>query len=412
MKAKNLMIRGSLLAASMALAVAAQAADIQWLQAGKADFSANTLVRNSAEAPLSANANRNQELVQFQWALDTNAPIVSADNGSSNESRQYWLDVSAGELSRGVELNTTGKGAVIRISPQSAAGAAVLSQDAIQLSLGGRALDKSNIASFANSQQLSASGAPFAEGTVAFRLGDQVNGGKLTLSVANNAAADAKYVVHVYEPNSAMVAKLSSAKSNYLAGAAINLNLEVAGAQGSARGFLVSPDGKTTLPLNFSQKGAAYTANIAAPASQGQGLWEVHSIFEGQDAQGNKVLRDTKTAINITAATARLNQNAQLAGALGSKSGNVALQFGVDVAAAGRYQVSGVLYGTGKDGQLHPIALAQSAQWLEAGSHQLPLSFDVSKAEVGAPFEVRDLRLQDQSRLGDLHRQARAVIIR
>jgi hypothetical protein len=67
MKAKNLFVRGSVLAVSLSAAIAAQAADVQWLQAGQQDLSATQLVRSADAAPLSPNANRNVELVQFQW---------------------------------------------------------------------------------------------------------------------------------------------------------------------------------------------------------------------------------------------------------------------------------------------------------------------------------------------------------
>ncbi|NJL29969.1 MAG: DUF4785 domain-containing protein, partial [Thermoanaerobaculia bacterium] len=76
--------------------------------------------------------------------------------------------------------------------------------------------------------------------------------------------------------------------------------------------------------------------------------------------------------------------------------------------------VSGLLYGTDAEGQLRPMAEAQSAAWLEPGSAKLDLVIDrsaVTGATLKAPFELRGLRLVDQSRMGVLHQQAQALVI-
>lgn len=413
MKINTLLVRGSVLAVTMGLALGAQAADISWLKANNQDHNVKQLVKSAAAAPLSANANRNTELVEFQWALDSTSVIESVDKGSSKESRQYWIDVTAEELSRGINLHTTSKAAVIRVSPQNAGSTAKLSKDKIQLSSAGRSLDiNSSVTSFADANQLRASGAPFAEGTIAFQLNNSVAAGSLRLAVDNLAASNDRYSVHVFEPNSTAVSKLNIARASYLTGHTIDASLEVAGATGNVSAYLISPDGKTTVDVSFNRAAKGYSANVAAPQAQGLGLWELHTHFEGVDGKGQQILRDTKVAFNVSAATARINNQAQLLNDGTGRDGQVALQLGVEVAAAGRYQLSGVIYGTGKNGALQPVALAQSAQWLEAGQQQLPLTFNVNGKGVSAPFEIRDLRLQDQSRLGILHRQERALSIR
>ncbi|GAB4199246.1 MAG: hypothetical protein Tsb002_34700 [Wenzhouxiangellaceae bacterium] len=407
--------RGSLIAALISGASVAGAADVQWLNAASHDLSAASQLLDSASAPLAATANRNRELVEFQWALAADAEIASSDPGSHNESRQYWLDVSAADLNRGVAVYTTSRNALLRISPLQANADTTLELSALQLQQNGRLLSNdSSVNSFVTSQQLNAAGAPFAEGTIAFRLNRTVAPGALNLAIANGAQPDARYVIHVFEPDSAVAANLHLAKGNVLSGAAIDIALNVSRAQGSVRGFLISPDGKTSLPLQFRTQGDAYVASVNAPAAQGTGLWEVQTFFDGA-SEGQRVLRDVKTAVNITAPTARLSQQASLRDD-GGRSDALALDVGVEVAADGRYQLSGVLYGTAKDGSQQPIAMAQSAQWLNAGNHSLPLTFTIrngefSRTTAGAPYEIRDLRLLDQSRMGVLHRQERALSI-
>jgi len=58
--------------------------------------------------------------------------------------------------------------------------------------------------------------------------------------------------------------------------------------------------------------------------------------------------------------------------------------------------------------------VAHSAAWIEAGPATLVLAFDrepLREAGFGAPYEIRDLRLMDQGRMGLLHQQARGVMI-
>ena len=92
----------------------------------------------------------------------------------------------------------------------------------------------------------------------------------------------------------------------------------------------------------------------------------------------------------------------------------VAVDLGVDVAGPGRYEVRGIVYGTDRAGNLVPFAAAHSAAWLDAAG-SLTLTVEpklLREAGVRAPFEIRDLRLLDQGRMGVLHRQARGIEIR
>lgn len=419
MKMNRLILRGSLLAVALGTALNAGAAEVRWVAAQTHDLSTDALVRSALDAPLSAGANRNTELVEFQWNLSSKDSIASLDSGSTNTSKQYWLDVSAAELSRGISIHTTSRNALVRISPLEADNGIELSRDQINLTQQGTKLDtNASLNHFVTAEQLRASGAPFAEGTVAFRLNNNVAPGTLKLAVANAAAGDTHYVVHVFEPDSTHEAALKSTQAAHLSGDIIEATLNIPGASGEVRGFLISPDGKTSIPLDFNHDKAGYHTSVQAPRAQSTGLWELQTFFNGRTSSGQTILRDTKTAISITAPTARLTQTVELkdsAPALGTKTSNQwSVQLGVEVAAAGRYQLSGVLYGTAKDGTQQPVMMAQSAQWLEPGQHSLPLSFTantLSKGDIGAPYEVRDLRLLDQSRLGVLHRQEHALTI-
>ena len=94
----------------------------------------------------------------------------------------------------------------------------------------------------------------------------------------------------------------------------------------------------------------------------------------------------------------------------GGDDGGIDIALGVDVRSGSRYAVSAVLYGRGADGRAQPVAYAQSAAWLENGSGELRLHFDPASLQGAAPpYELRDLRLQDQPAVGLVERRAQAL---
>jgi hypothetical protein len=83
----------------------------------------------------------------------------------------------------------------------------------------------------------------------------------------------------------------------------------------------------------------------------------------------------------------------------------------VTVGSPGRYEVTGTLFATGADGIARPVAQAASAAWLEPGERQLALAFDRRHVPLGygAPYELRQLQLRDQARMGMLETRDRAA---
>jgi hypothetical protein len=102
---------------------------------------------------------------------------------------------------------------------------------------------------------------------------------------------------------------------------------------------------------------------------------------------------------------------ARIAGSI--RAANLAdLRFPLQVGAPGRYEVRATLFATGSDGQLRPVAQGHSAAWFNAaGAGQLRLSFAgvALPAGYGAPYELREVELHDQSRMAPIERRARAL---
>jgi hypothetical protein len=255
------------------------------------------------------------------------------------------------------------------------------------------------MANSADDIELKAAGTDFPDGSLAFQLNDGIGAGPATLTVSK-AAHD--YLVHVFEPNSSDVLKLTMDRidvghgQHYKVFASYNGNAAVDAIDG-----LVSAPNGAQVNLDFKRAAdGRYVADVAhdALAGAGPGLWEVHGFAS---ARGGAVQRDAKTAFASSLPRARFGNGAQ---ATIGDDGAVSMRFKVQVAAESRFEVKGTLYGY-DNGKLRPAAQASSAAMLRAGNGDLELVFDadtMAKARVTGPFQVRDLTLVDQADLGTI----------
>lgn len=372
------------------------------------DLVATRLV--TAKSALAADVERAP--VDFAWALDPDAALQSQAPFVA-QSREFWTRVDAGTLQKGYTFHTTAPGAFVRLSPaEGVRKSAALRVDDLALRLDGRVLDASAIRVSANAEQLKSTGAQFGDGTLVFRLDETIGTGRMELT-AKSARGD--YLVHVFEPDSPYTLSLGADRDRALAGDTVRLSAHFDGAKGrltadSIGGLVTSPD-ERSLDVTFTRaKEGSYTADVALPqdAAGGLALWEVHAFAAAKHGNAS-VLRDAKTSFAVSAPTARLLGTASSE----AKRDGISIAVAVDTASAGRYEVRGVLYGSAKDGAMRPLAVAHAARWLEPGASDVTLKFgaDVLHPALGAPYELRDLQLGDQARLGILETRARAMRI-
>ena len=347
-----------------------------------------------------------REPVQFAWALDPAEPVLSAAP-EVMESRSFWRTVEAAELQRGVEVELSAPGAVIQLSP--AAGARALPAQSLKVrDAANRVMDTRQF----ESAQLQQAGMAVAPGTQLLKL-ESGDIGRYRLQAADGQG---RYVLQVLEPNSPVVLRARTDRAVAFAGSRISLQVDMDGAQSAAaslaqrlaraplvgQGLLVAPDGRTwDVPLQAG-RGGGLSSTVALPAegSDAPGLWELQ-LFTEQAG----IARDTRLAFAVARPTARI------AGSI--RAANLAdLRFPLQVGAPGRYEVRATLFATGTDGQLRPVAQGHSAAWFNAaGAGQLRLSFAgvALPAGYGAPYELREVELHDQSRMAPIERRARAL---
>ena len=348
--------------------------------------------------------------VSVSWALPHDAPVQAVPQPFARPSKEYWTDVSASELQRGIALPLTAPGAVIRLSPSDVQ-RGKLSADGIRLRIGGRSKDAAQARRrIAGTQSLRAAGMDVPDGSTVLQLDPTVGAGEATLQAP---AASGRYVVHVFEPNSTLSVEARAARDAALLGRPIHVRVAMhdgkhARALQAVGGFLRAPDGTTTLLDYRANRDGSYSVDaLPTQASGTPGLWELHSFTVGDDGHGNAVRRDTTTVFAVAVPDARLTGTADTRRAADH---GIDIALGVQAQGASRFAVSGVLYGRDAHGRTVPGAYAQSAAWMTPGNGSLVLHFDPSSlAGIGAPYELHDLRLQDQPAISLVERRALAL---
>lgn len=337
--------------------------------------------------------------VRFSWALDPNAELVADPAPAAVESREYWQETDAAALQRGLEVATSAPGALIRVSP--VAGAAEVAADSVRITRAGQpvgALKRTG------AEQLRAAGLAVGKGTAAVQLAADAAPGRYAVQVAQ---ARGRYVVHVFEPNSDVRLRARLSRDHALAGDAgeIEVDLQRGASSLKAEGgaLLVAPSGRSwPLPLKAGGDGKLRGA-VRLPADAGEqpaGLWEVQ-VFAGDGS----IQRDARTALAVAQPTARFD------GAYAFDARALSFALPVRAASAGRYELRGTLYASNARRELRPVAIAHSAQWIDGGMARIELAFDRAQLPkgFGAPFELRNVELNDQTRLAPIERRQRVA---
>jgi hypothetical protein len=380
----------------MGASLAATAAEIRL---GLPEAGAADLVPAVLSTAKSAGIERNltRELVQFAWAIEEDVEVDFSPKPFLAESREFWTRVDAKQLASGVEIVTTAPGAVVRISPERAGKAGAISLDGLEVRIDGRRFSgRQALQDLATPDQLKHAGMPFPEGTAAFRLSREVGAGRITLALPK---ATGGALLHVFEPDSSHLMRMSAGRDVVASGGELTITGEfraegVAKSPRLVQGIVTAPNG-ASWPMDFAldgKGGFAGRITLDALAGAGEGLWEAH-VFAAAPSKHGDVLRDARTAFAVSHPTARLTGEA-----LQVKRGDGALglDIGIEAAVAARYELRGVVVATAKDGSKVPVAVSHAAAWLEPGRHTIELSVDadiLKRSGLGAPYEIRDLRL-------------------
>jgi len=336
--------------------------------------------------------------LSFSWALDPGQDVTRQATHAA-ESREYWAQVDGATLAKGYAIDTTAPGAVIRISPATDARAVPVGQ--LKLLRHGQPVSDAQAFSKRSSDlELQQAGMDVNAGSAVVQVAPALGKGRFDLQMAQ---AQGRYLVHVFEPDSPYVLRASADRASVLAGGQVEVTA-VLGNGGKAlgtsqmAGLLVSPSGRS-YDIAFDAKGRAI-ARIPVDAPSEPGLWDVQ-VFAGSSEAGIAINRDARTAIAVAPPTGKLGPRHDPDPV--SPGSRVPVQVG----SPGRYELRGTLFATGPDRLLHAVSEAHSAAWFTPGARMLTLGFERGHLPTGygAPFEVRQVQLNDQSRLGQLEQR-------
>lgn len=337
-----------------------------------------------------------QQRVAFNQNLIGQSFNPAGNVGYQAQSKQYWLDASGADLAKGLSLPLTSDTAIIRLNPLHVGNKSeTIGNGQVQLLMDGQAITAST---FVGASELKAAGMPVADHTVAMKV--QARPGDLTLKVAGVGSGD--YVVHVLEPNSDQVLSLQTAQQSHAVGQDVVVKAALSNTPDSmqVQGYVTAPNGEKVNDLTFQrQADGSQQAVLSGLAGQAMthGLWEIHTITESM-VQGQKVLRDASTAFAVNLPSAQFDGQLHVNGQQ--------LELGIDNALASRYEIRGTLLGTDAQGQVQPIALLMTAQWLSAGTHRMAFDWPsqlVTESGLQAPFTVAEVELKNQSLMAPVH---------
>jgi hypothetical protein len=326
-------------------------------------------------------------------------------------SRGYWFKVHPADLAAGVALPLTAPGSFIKISPQ---GAMDLELDKLVLVDGTSGRELANGAGVdvaIDPAALAKAGIPMLAGSLAFTT--TLGAGAHILKVAPAAVAGmtADVIVQVEEPKTAVHARLGADNTSYLLGDTMAVSASWDGPDPvrtvSTTATAHLPDG-TTQAIALADHGGAFAGQLTLDNEHvvPGALVDVIVDLQGVTASGVQVRRTVKTSAAYALPTAGLRGDATVT------SAGDAIDVPVDVGSVGRYAVTGVVYGTDASGALVPFMMSQSAAFLDPGPHAIRLPLDaaiVAASGLSAPFELHDVQLQDQSRMGVLERRADGI---
>ncbi len=343
-----------------------------------------------------------QEMI-LSMPLDNKQQINFNQEAFKDASREYWYKTTAAELSKGVKIDTTVPGAILRVAP--------IANSPNELEIKRNALSP-NISIYKQGSSSTENGLKTlsqeeASLTSIFKIKEELGSGSFILKAQNlNADPSTEYIVHVREKDSPFVLATQATKDTYLVGESIQVTVELLKEDEKIdlshyEGYLLSPNGDK-IPLSFKDENGTITAYAKINSRDiHQGLWE-YEIHVSGNKDGIKVRRSSGVGVGVSFPTARLTGEAR---AFVAKNAPLEIHIGVEVASPGRYEVKGYLYGLAGSREV-PIAVLDSAKWLESGKDVITLRADkrLLRNKKFRKYRIKGVTLIDQSRVAILEK--------
>lgn len=341
-------------------------------------------------------------------AVDPDRPLAMRATPKPDRSRRFWTIVPGTALAEGIDVHTTAPGATISLRPQSDAREgidpnAIVLVDPEGVEHPGHEGMHTSVAW----DELRAGASPFAPGTSAFRLDPALGDGRWTVRTGAPLAGDV--LVHVVEPDSAVELTVTTDATTYLAGHTVVIEVDAknddAWAEiGGAIAHTRSPSGEELdVDLDPIGKGRLRGSFVPDETNVVPGAPWLVEVEASIDLGDRTSRRNARVSFGYGVAAAGFDGRVSLEE---SPRAEAFVELGIQVVASGRYAVAATVWGQDATGAARPLGITQSAAWLDPGDDAIDLPLGDLLDGPSDRFELRDLRLVDQSRVALLHRQA------
>lgn len=366
--------------------------------------------------------NQSRDDISISWALQPTIILSEIPKPYKASSKDYWLAIDGKQLKQGVKVQTAAPGAMIKISPRpnsSNTTNALPVLDINQLMVidaQGKQQPQSAMAKSATAAQLKSAQLSFPPGTVIIQLDKKLGHGEFTIKHQGIKNEQQAFILYVRDINSdynlSVQTENDTVFTDHQLAAQITVKQnKVVQTISDIEVYLSSPDGEKFTVDNKTVKNGIIDVSriIDSKDDKKIGLWELH-VMTKSAAGGMEIQRNVKTTFAYVQPNAALTKTVKIT--RNKNDDTLTLRFGIDAVSSGRFELRGTLYGTDTNDKLTPVMFANSAGWREAGASTLNLTFElnkVNKSRLKEPYELRDLRLLDQSRMMLLHKQQEAL---
>lgn len=348
-----------------------------------------------------------KQAIHFSQAIANTARLTPDNHQYTSVSDEFWMEVSGKQLNQGIDLHVSQPESLIRLSAKRAAGEWLPDDHAIdpqslELIKDQQSIKKAFSSKVTREQLAEANIFPNSS---AVKISKDAGIGKFKLRVSKTLNDNQKYLINVKEKGSPYQQTLTMPQQTFLPNQDISFSVTLNKHEQSVvktqhKAFIKTTSGFKQA-VSFTNKQGQLQVKLPSQLpeiSRGE-LYELHIESQGKDGSAT-IKRNGKIAFAVAIPTARMINDI-------SANKQQAL-VGLEIASDGRYEVSGIIYGQDKNNKFKPLMHSASAYYLEAGLHQVALKFDpelFKNSSLKAPYELRNMRLKDQSRLSVLQQQ-------
>ncbi|WP_281646759.1 DUF4785 domain-containing protein [Parendozoicomonas sp. Alg238-R29] len=324
------------------------------------------------------------------------------------KSDEYWFRISGEQLSKGVDLDISHPGALVRLTSlvKNSKRAIAINPEELEIYKDFEKQEKA-IESLVTEEQLSST--IIFQGSAAFRFNPKSGTGRFNLRSTQRLVGDDYYIINVKEKGSDRILHLSTSNLTLFAGENFNFEALIkkekqAITDAEYQAYLVSPSGQT-YDLSLLEEKEGQWQTLLPSSIQTLTPGELYELFINVTAgeEDQLVRRSAKLPFALASQTAKFQNIIPI------MTAGIAATINLSVSKEGRYGLRGSIYGTNAEGKLVSIMRSHSAYWLEAGGQSINLAYDESileKSNMQPPYKLKDLVLIDQGKLAVLHKQA------